>query len=544
MPVQSAQAGSSAQSQTEASAIPIQDLGATALYKAYLAHDERVRNWHPHAPFGTFAPPSAAQYPDERRQAVAAILEDQNRAWGASDQTFANLKRLRAGAAAVVTGQQVGIFGGPLYSILKAVTAIKLAEEQTRNGIDTIPIFWLATEDHDLAEVSSATILGADHALRKLRLAQPDEGFRVGDVKLSASVTALVAEFTNELGTSEITDLLARCYAPGTTFADAFAKFFTHIFKHHGLILIDNRDPRYHRIAAPVFAQAASNAATLNSALRKRSAELNAVGFHAQVHVDENSSTLFHHQKGKRVAIKLDNGKAKAGKQEWSLDGLAKTIESKPEDFSANALLRPVIEDYLLPTSAYVGGAAEIAYFAQSEVLYRGILGRVTPITPRASTTLIEPAVARILRKYDLQPADAFIAAERLKLDVAQKHLPSDVLDKFARSATELEKQLSALQTTVSQADTTLAGAAENAGKKMRYQLTRLRERASRALLRREADMDRQLQRLSNSLYPHGNLQERELAGAYFLAKHGASLIARLHGSLRTGTSDHQFISV
>jgi uncharacterized protein YllA (UPF0747 family) len=201
-----------------------------------------------------------------------------------------------------------------------------------------------------------------------------------------------------------------------------------------------------------------------------------------------------------------------------------------------------VIQDYLLPTIAYVGGAAEIAYFAQSEVLYRELLGRVTPVLPRGSTTLIEPGVARMLEKFQLQPLDAFVPVEQLRMEIAVRALPTGVQHSFDEVRDKVEAGLAKLEQEVAHVDPTLLGAAENAANKMRYQLRRLSERAARAHLRKQAEMDRQLRRISNSLYPNDNLQERELGSIYFLAKHGIGILNTLHTALRTDTADHQLI--
>jgi bacillithiol biosynthesis cysteine-adding enzyme BshC len=525
------------------STVPVEELGVTALYKAYLRHDPAVREWYPQAPFAKHSPPK--DYPVYRRAAVAKILEEQNRAWGAGEKTTANLQRFASGAAAIVTGQQVGLYGGPMYSLLKAITAIRMAEEQTRAGIETVPIFWLATEDHDLDEVRHAEVLTAEHELRRLQLSLQGGEARVGDVELPATISALNDELKSLQGENEITDLLGRCYAPGRTFADAFAKFFAEIFREYGLILMDNRDARFHAIAAPVFITAAEQAQLFNQSLQKRAQELSAAGFHAQVHIDASSTLLFHQQKGKRVAVKLDGSTFKAGKQEWkSAAELADAVRKAPEDFSANALLRPIVEDNLLPTTAYVGGAAEIAYFAQSQIIFAKILGRVTPIVPRASVTLIEPGVARLLERFKLEPQEAFIPAEEFRLRTARAQLPAGVQNAFAGVEAHLGSHLAELEERVAEEDPTLRDAARNAAKKMHYQLKRLSQRAARAHLRRELDMDRQVWRLSASLYPNGGLQERTITGAYFLAKYGRPLLELLHENLRVDTAEHQFIRI
>jgi bacillithiol biosynthesis cysteine-adding enzyme BshC len=449
---------------------------------------------------------------------------------------------LRAGAAAVVTGQQVGLFGGPLYSVLKALTAIKVAAEQTQKGIDTVPIFWLATEDHDLDEVRFTEMLSREHELKRLAVDVKNQDGRVGDVVLPNTVAHLTRESRELLGESEVLSLLERCYEPAVSFGDAFARLFTHLFRKYGLILIDNRDPRLHSICAPIFMKAAAHAAPLNQGLRRRSEELDGAGFHAQVHVDKNSTNLFHLQNGRRVAIKLENGGFKAGKQTWTAQELAKLAERAPEEFSANALLRPVLQDYLLPTAAYIGGPAEIAYFAQSEVLYRELLGRVTTVMPRASVTIIDAGVSRLLRKFRLQPQDCFVPSEELRLKISGQQLPAHVQSAFETASATVDRELNALQENVSPLDPTLTAAAENSARKMRYQLRRLAERAARAQLRKQSDLDRQCRRLSNSLYPNGTFQEREIGSIYFLATHGLQLLDRIYSAIQPPSSDHRFI--
>lgn len=536
MPVSSA----SPEATEKVTAIPAQALGASRLYSAFLDSDAAIRAWYPHDRRKIGGAPEG--YPDDRRARVATILEDQNRHWACGNKTLANLERFRAGAAAIVTGQQVGLFGGPLYSVLKALTAIKLAAEQTENGIDTVPIFWLATEDHDLDEVSFTEVLTREHVLAKLSLEMKNEDHRVGDVVLPDQVARLTRELRDLLGESEALTLLERCYAPGVTFADAFARLFTELFRNFGLIFLDNRDPRLHSICASLFMKAAAHAVPLNQSLRRRSEELEAAGYNAQVHVDKTSTTLFHLQSGRRLAIKVENGVLKAGKKTWASEELAKNAERAPEEFSANALLRPVLQDYLLPTAAYIGGPAEIGYFAQSEVLYRELLGRVTPVLPRASITIIDAGVSRLLKKFGLQPQDCFIPAEELRLKISKKQFPERVQSAFETSSVTLDQELSALQSTVSSLDATLAGAAENATRKMRYQLRRLAERAARAQLRKQSDLDRQCRRLSNSLYPNGTFQEREIGSIYFLATHGLQLLDRLYSVVHPSSSDHRFI--
>jgi uncharacterized protein YllA (UPF0747 family) len=223
---------------------------------------------------------------------------------------------------------------------------------------------------------------------------------------------------------------------------------------------------------------------------------------------------------------------------------LLAAIDSTPEHFSANVLLRPVMQDYLLPTLAYIGGAAEVAYFAQAAVVYESLLGKVTPVLPRFSATLVEPKPQSLLEKYHLQLTDLFHGPEPLLEKVAARSLPTDVQAAFEKAQTTVEKSLEDLKLKLGELDITLQEAAERSTSKMRYQLYKLRSRAARAELRRTATLARHAALLSNALFPHKTLQEREIAGTYFLARYGLSLLHQLYDSIHPDCLDHQIITL
>lgn len=516
------------------------------LFADYLYNFTKVQDLYGAAPFERAwwkSQADALNYPADRRHAVADLLKQQNEQWGAGQQTLANIAKLREGANAVVTGQQVTLFGGELFSLLKALTAIKAAKQATEAGSPAVPVFWMATEDHDIAEVSSATLLDSGH-LRTLSLKARSNGGPVGRVTFGDELTPLLDEASKLLGDTELTDILRESYKPGATFTDSFARFLSRLFADHGLILIDASTPEFHRIAQPVFAGAARYANELDGLLLERDHQLAARGYHAQVHVTPNTTLLFSLKNGVRKAIQRANGGyVIAGtKEKLSPDQFAKDAESNPENFSANALLRPVVQDFLLPTLAYVGGPAEVAYFAQSEVIYKKLLRRVTPILPRISATLIEPATQRLLAKYKLRLRDLFNHELDLTRELAKRTLPQNVVSTFEKSTAELEATLQRLNESLTQLDPTLVSAADKAGSKMRYQLSRLHGRAASAILRREQDVARHAQHMHAALYPHDALQERKLAGAYFLAKHGLQLLPQLADSLNASCPDHQIL--
>jgi len=481
-----------------------------------------------------------------RRKAIADVLQSQNAGWNASPQTLENIARFKNGASAVVTGQQVALFGGPLFSLLKAITAIKLAEEARQKGVDAVPIFWLATEDHDFVEVNHADLLGKEKtSLHRIEVgAGGIEGAPVSARPLTKDIEAAVSSVAELLGESEVTDLLRRFYRPGETLGSAMANLFARLFGEYGLILLDPSGADVHRIAAPIFVEAIRRADELDKGLLQRGKELESAGYHQQVKVTESSTLLFSLETGARVPIKRTNGKFVIGKEPVNADELERRITQAPEKFSANVLLRPVMQDFILPTLAYVGGPAEVAYFAQCEVVYKTLLGRITPIVPRCSATLIEEHQQKILQKVPLSLPEVFQDPTSLKKLIASRVMPADLQKRFDDAANQLEMTLRSITEPLEKFDPTLADAAKGSASKMRYQLKRLRDRTVAAELNRDQVLSRKAQELSTVLFPNNNLQEREIAGVSFLARHGAELLQRLHDALQTSCPGHQIVKL
>jgi bacillithiol biosynthesis cysteine-adding enzyme BshC len=519
---------------------------STRLFLDYLYQFDNVRRFFPRSPFARDwlkDEVACLHYDGARRERVAAILERQNRGWGASQETLDNIVRFRAGASAVVTGQQVALFGGPLFSIYKALSSIKLATEFTHAGQECVPVFWLATEDHDLAEVNHVTLLGPDGSLATFATeARGPENSPMSAVRLGLEIEARAEEAARLLSDSEAAGFLRESYRAGETLGSAFAKLFSRLFRHSGVILIDASDPELHSVAESVYRAAIVAAKDLDDALLGRSRELEAAGYHAQVKVTPSSTLLFAMNDGNRVPVHRANGDFTISGEKLRADELLRRVRERPEEFSANVLLRPVVEDYLLPTLAYVGGPAEIAYFAQAAVVYEELLGRVTPILPRLSATLVEPRIQRLLERYRLSPADTFSDAERLRVLIAERALPGDINDSFDTATQSLEASLAAIQSGLERLDPTLVEAAERAGSKMRYQLDHLRERAARAQLRRSEETAAHAASLSNSLYPEKGPQERVIGAMSFLGRYGAQLLLTLYDAAQTGCPDHQVV--
>jgi bacillithiol biosynthesis cysteine-adding enzyme BshC len=491
----------------------------------------------------------ALRYDPARRENIAAILERQNRAWGASAATLANIARFRGGASAVVTGQQVGLFGGPLFSTFKALSTVKLATEASTAGSDSVPVFWLATTDHDLDEINHVSVLGPDASLQNL--VAPTRGVPdapVGAITFGPEIEPVVEAVAALLGESEVTRFLRDSYRPGENFGSAFARLFSRLFGEWGVVLLDASDPELHQIAQPIYRAAIERAAELDDLLLARGRELEAAGYHQQVKVTPSSTLLFTLREGARVPVhRRTNGGMAASDflvrdQRIPQVELLRRIESEPADFSANVLLRPVVEDYLLPTLAYVGGAAEVAYFGQAAVVYEALLERVTPIVPRFSGTIVEAKPQALLERYRLGVPDTFCAPDELRQKLAKHALPADLETSFDEADSAVKKSLALIQESLGRLDKTLVEAAANAGSKMQHQLEQLRSRAARAELRQSEILGRHAELLSNALYPHRILQERGIGGSSFVARHGAELLRSFYATMRTDCLEHQIV--
>jgi len=526
---------------------------STRLFLDYLSYTPSVTAFYPRsAIFGEWFRQEAGlvRYEQSRRDSVARVLERQNRSWGASAKALASLERLRRGALTVVTGQQVGLFGGPLFSIFKALTAVKLAEQATAAGIDCVPVFWLATEDHDLAEVNHVSFLTPDGAPERIEAATrgiPDAP--VGAIPFGAEIGGVTERAAELLGESEVTTWLRESYRGGETLGSSFARLFARLFGDWGVILLDPADREFHHLAAPLFRAAIENAPELDEMLLARGRALESAGYHQQVKVTAASTLLFEVKNGARTVVRrrangVANIEFQSGHEKLSRQQVLDRIEASPQNFNPNVLFRPVVQDYLLPTLAYTGGAAEVAYFAQVAVVYEKLLGRTTPVVPRFSATLIEPKAERILTRYEMRLPDLFRGPEKVRELIACRSLPPGLQDRFSEAYSSTENAMSSLRDSIAELDSTLVRAADRARMRMWHQVNRLHRQAARAEMLRNEVISRHSEALCHALFPHRTLQEREIAGVSFVARYGTDLLTKLYDAIHTNCHDHQAISV
>jgi len=504
------------------------------LTRAYLTDGSKVRAYFEYSPTlaGVVAAASIPQYSSAQRSELVSALRDVNLNLGADSSVTRSLDHLASGAVAVVAGQQTGLFTGPAYTLYKALTAIRVAQELTAQGVQAVPVFWLASEDHDLAEVDHCDWLGRA-GLERIELShgEADEGRPVGEIDLGPGVDAALAVALSALdgpGADAIASALRASYVPAESYASAFGKLLSRLFAGRGLILLDPHQPAVAALATPILVSALRLNAELVSALRQRGRALEHSGFHEQVKVADRATLLFAIVDGRRLPLRVRGAGFEAGSRAFTLDELVALVVRNPTALSPSALLRPVVQDTLLPTAACVAGPAEIAYFAQSQVLYRRLLGRMPAVLPRAGFTLIEPHVARLFRKYKLNVGDVLRGRQHLRRRLERESVPRALARQLSTGERNLRRYLTRIRTPLRKLDPTLAGALDISERKMLYQLEKLRTRAGRAADRRQELLDHHERILCEAIAPRRDLQERVLCALPILARHGLGLLDAL----------------
>lgn len=487
------------------------------------------------------------------RKRVADALERINRQAGSPDLTFKHIEMLRRpGSVAIVTGQQAGLFTGPLYTIHKALTAIKLAACLREQGVDAVPVFWIASEDHDYEEVNHTLLVDGEGHLKEVRYEacshKPDTP--VGRISLCDSIDKSITEMMAALPPSEFASEIERdlkeSYSHNSGFATSFARLLARIFCDYGVVLLDPLDEELKQIAAPLYAKALEKSGEIASALVARSRELEETGYHAQIHVSEDMAPLFIMDEERRIAITRQDGRfwLKGADRSYSEEELVEIARRCPNCFSPNVTLRPVVQDFLIPTAAYIGGPAEIAYFAQLQVVYRA-LGRQEPcVLPRASFTLIEGRHQKTMKKYKLSLADFFDGLHAAITKVVENSLDRETSNLFTQTEELFNEQMGKLEKALKRADATLGDSLERAREKILYQLDHLRTRFIHASARREEAAYRQVERACTTLMPNKNFQERELNVFYFLSRYGYGLINDLYDATEIGYSNHKLLYI
>jgi len=509
------------------------------LFSDFQYHFDRVSRFYAHNPFDPSSYSQVAQkmaFPADRRAQLVAALGAKNVNAPALDVL------VRPETVAVVTGQQVGLFSGPAYTIYKALTAVRLASELTKRGIPAVPIFWLATEDHDFAEVNHTYVFDKEHRPIKLSVNGAAGSERpVGTIPIADPPVELLLETLKGFPhAEEVADLVRQAYRPGVTFGVGFQSLLQRLLAKFGLLFINPLDEAVRRLAAPLLREALQSGEKLNARLLARNQELDAAGYHAQVHIEQKTSLVFLLDGDRRIALRRQNGDYLSKDRRYSMDDLVKAADH----LSPNALLRPVVQDYVLPTVAYVGGPAELAYMAQSQVLYEDLLGRMPVMLARSGFTLLDARTSKLIDRYKLTIPSFFHGEDGVRDQIAKTLIPDTLANKFEQSRQSLSKLLDELRAGLVGFDATLAAAADKSRAKILYQLAKLESKTARETLNRTRRAAADASYTSGLIYPEKHPQERLYSILPFIAQHGMGLVDALYENIHLDCPDHKVLVV
>jgi len=488
---------------------------------------------------------------DRRRDDIAAVIAAQQ-ARRQAPAAARDAGRLLADprAVAVVTGQQAGLFGGPLFTLLKALTALKLAEQVSHDhNIPAIAIFWIDAEDHDWEEVRSCTVFANQLVPHSVALpSRPGiEPSPVATIRLDDTIHDVLDELERLLPPTDfraaIMDGLRSAYEPGIGMADAFGRWLEEVLGRRGLVVYDSSDSASKPLVSQVFARELSTPGQTVKLAALAGSDLTARGYHAQVHAQDDSLALFHLDGGRR-AIRQQDGRFLVGDQQFPAAALVEQATERPAGFSPNVLLRPVVQDTLFPTICYVAGPNELAYLGQLRGVYQHFGVPMPLFYPRASATLLDSAAVRFLTKYKL-PLEALQAQDEAALnELLKTQIPPVVDESFTAAAQAIEAQMARLIQTVPTLDPTLEGAARSTLERMQRDLQTLHGKMIQAAKRRDETLRRQFMHARALAFPGGHAQERTIGFVSFLNQYGPALVDRLDEELPLDLGHHWIVTI
>jgi bacillithiol biosynthesis cysteine-adding enzyme BshC len=490
---------------------------------------------------------SFARQPAEVARVIAAQQERRGAPRPARD---AAAKLADAATRVVITGQQAGAFGGPLFTLLKALTAMKLAAQVSRDHrVAVVPVFWIDAEDHDWPEVNGCTVLDADLAPRLIKLADlPGAGhLPIAQLTLtddiSAALEALAAVLPETEFRDDIISALRKAYHPGAGMATAFGHWMETVLGPHGLVVYDSSDPAAKPLARDVFVKEVSQPGNTARIAARAGEALVAKGYHAQATLADGTVSLFH-LNAERAPVRVDANQGFIGDREISLPDLIAEATNHPEHFSPNVLLRPLVQDTIFPTICYVAGPNELAYLGQLKEVYAHFGVPMPLMYQRATATLVDSATLRFLTKYEL-PLTALRAQDEATLNqLLQSQLPPTVEQSLSALAAVLTERMADVAAAVPQIDPTLEGAVNSTLGKLQHEVQSLHSKVIQAAKRRDDTLRRQFQRAQALTFPQGHPQEREVGFVWFLNRYGPALVDRLLEELPLEMGHHWVLTI
>ncbi len=531
----------------------------SALYADYQTHFEKVAEFYS----GNFREKEAWQKKIDvlsgrtyDRTTLQRVLNEQNREYHSGITTLANIDLLGNDSTfAVVTGQQVGLCTGPLYTIYKAITTVQLAKKLSNDfpEFNFVPVFWLDSEDHDFNEINTVTVMNSSGTISTLEYligGKPLErnigavGSFLLDDQIGPFISTMEAALPRTEFTASLMETIRGYYQQGNSIGKAFATFFNHIYEDSGLIFLNPQHPELKKILSPLFTNEINANSETSKLVIRQSVELEE-HYHAQIKAKALNLFLFY-KGGRHLIEPSENGDyfLKNLRQRYTKEELLSIAANTPELLSPNVVLRPLCQDTLLPTIAYVGGPGEIAYFAQLKPVYEYFRLPMPVIYPRASVTLVEEKVQKVLEKYSLEVNELFGDVQHLLARVSEQVSEVKVDDLFTGLEQRINDALTEARFGIQQIDPTLNGTIDATRDKFRQQLDVLKQKTQKAQQQKEEISLKQIQKAAMNVFPNGNFQEREFSVVQYLNKYGPDFVKWVSNEIAIDKFQHQVITI
>ena len=524
--------------------------GTPSLLRDYIHAFDRLASFYVEDPRARGAWARRAEAVDRRRyprEALAAALRSRHTRWEAPGAALDRIAVLTDPRALVlITGQQTGLFGGPLYTLYKALTVVRMAEQLAADlARPVVAAFWLADEDHDVAEADHVTLpdrAGNPVTIRHARWGSP--GYMPANLQLGESISAELQQVKELLPTSDFAptalDALAQAYRPERTLADAFAQWLLYLLGDTGLVLVDAADPQLKALATPIFERELAEAPTSSRRILQATQALGAQGYPAQIEARSDGVNCFLLQDGRHPLVRDEGGfRLRDTGTHVPREDALRMARNEPERFSPNVALRPVVQDFLFPTLAYAAGPGELAYFAQLRGVYDAFDVSMPLIVPRASLTLVESRTGQLLDRFDLRLGDLTRDPEQLASRVLRAQLPPDFDAALAKARAAVDDIFGEVGQVVAAVDSTLRATVGQTAGHVKGHLDQLQRKAVQALKRREEETRKQVQRVREALMPGGRPQERIFPLLPYLAKYGRPVLSTIRQAIAGPGWDH-----
>lgn len=530
--------------------------GQSRLFLDFQAGNKDLSKFFPNGNIATarFAKEVLANYCISR-DTICDILLEENISYQVKEKTLKNIDKLRSeDCVAVLTGQQAGLFSGPIYTIYKALSAIKLADRLNAEGVNAVPVFWVASEDHDFDEIKKTTIVDRDSKIRQVEYDSANVGVNipVGWIKTDETIREIRHDFFESLPETEFSSYLQRIieetYISNESFSVAFTRLLAELFGDFGLIFTSPLNEELRKLSSPMFIQAIQKSKEIGSELLKRNLELEKHNYHSQVLVENDFFPFFYiDDDNKRNGLQMDLDGSKIRSQDAKLEftgrDLVEIADKTPWKLSPNALMRPIVQDYLFPTVCYFGGGAEIAYFGQNSIIYRILDRPVTPIRHRASFTIIAAKHRKTFERYNLEFGDLYNGKEKVLSRIIENYINSPTSRVFGETEEVITSQIEKLDRSLTKDDVTLSESLSKRRRKILWHIRTLRRKFHRAELEKNRVVDRRIERMFSSVLPAGVLQERNLNALQFLNLYGENFIYWLYDAIDLEEKEHQIIT-